>query len=161
MRRRRPSKRSARTSSLRRNPGSSSRRPPRPDGAAARPKRPAGDFTTRRVQPHAADSTVEIAAQEGLRVADAIGVPCALLDPRAAGQTARDAWRRFVLSTCTPIGGLIADAATAVLEVPITLDYRHLLHADALSQRARAWRSFVGKDETMPAADAREIVGFP
>ena len=72
-------------------------------------------------------------------VMTACGVPALLLSTSLGGAAWRDAWRSFLASAVTPVGDLLARAASEALGVELTVSVAaaHRTPADAVSQ-ARA-----------------------
>lgn len=58
-----------------------------------------------------------------------------------------------------PVARLVEAELTEKLDAPVTLSFARLGASD-IAGRARAWRGLVGKDATMPDADARKIAGL-
>ena len=90
----------------------------------------------------------------------ACGVPPSLVTLPADGTGQREAWRRFLHGSVSPVARLVQTKLRAKLDTPaLALDLGSLYAAD-VTGRARAWRSLVGATGTMPDADARRLVGF-
>lgn len=100
---------------------------------------------------------------EGLRtviemsVYRACGLPPALLDPRAAGNSSREAYRQFVASTISPIGRLIEHELRIKLDAGAGIAFDALRSTD-LTARARAFSSLTTGGATAESAAA--AVGF-
>jgi len=59
------------------------------------------------------------------------------------GTGAREAWRRFLHGTLTPLGRLIAGELERVVNAPVEISFNRLMASD-ISGRARAFQSLVG-----------------
>ena len=84
------------------------------------------------------------------------GVPAALIEPGAT-TAAREAWRRFVLSSCAGLAALITDELSAKL-APTAITFDALYGRDLVG-RTQALGRLV-KQAAMPLAEAREICGL-
>ena len=100
---------------------------------------------------------------EGLRtvlersVFMACGIPPALLDPRAAGNASREAYRQFVASTVAPLGRLLEYELRVKLDAGAAVRFDELRSSD-LTARARAFSSLTTGGATAESAAA--VVGF-
>ena len=84
------------------------------------------------------------------------GVPAQLVEPGAATGS-REAWRRFVLSSCTGLAALVsAEIGAKLAPVAITFD---ALYGHDLVGRSQALGRLV-KQAEMPLADARAVCGL-
>ena len=92
----------------------------------------------------------------GRDVLNALGVPAALVEPGAT-TAAREAWRRFVLSSCAGLAALISDELGAKL-APVTISFDALYGRDLVG-RSQALGRLV-KQASMPLDQAREICGL-
>ena len=92
----------------------------------------------------------------GLDVLNACGVPPALVTS-ATSTGAREAWRRFILSSCAGLAALVTDEIGAKLATTaISFDE---LNGKDLVGRATALGRLV-QQGTMPLPDARKVVGL-
>ena len=82
------------------------------------------------------------------------GIPTVMSSGTGSESIVREAFRRFVLTTISPIALIVSRELTRVFEMPIELDLSELAHAD-IAGRARAFKALVGSG--MPAADAAEF----
>ena len=95
----------------------------------------------------------------GESILAACGVPPSLVQANSDGTAQREAHRRFYATTTLPLGRIVETELRTKLDRSAKLEFTDLAATD-LNGRARAFRSLVGKDEKMSAADAREIVGW-
>lgn len=129
-------------------------------GYGDRGGRPDADWKPRRIGANPPDALDAIRTGAALAVYAACGVPPSLVTLPADGTGQREAWRRFLHGSVSPVARLVQTELRAKLDTPdLSLDLGSLYAAD-VTGRARAWRSLVGKDTTMPDADARRVVGF-
>ena len=89
-------------------------------------------------------------------ILSACGVPPDLA--RAGGRT-RESYRQWLHASVEPLGALVAAELADKLGADVALSFGRLQAGD-ITGRARAYRSLVGKEATMPDADARRIVGM-
>ena len=90
----------------------------------------------------------------------ACGVPPSLVTLPADGTGQREAWRRFLHGSVSPMARIVQGELRDKLDSPaLTLDFASLFAAD-LSGRARAYRSLAGRDAKIPEADARRLAGL-
>ena len=91
----------------------------------------------------------------GRDVLNACGVPPQLVEP-GASTGAREAWRRFVLSSCVGLAALVSDELAAKL-APTAITFDELNGRDLVG-RSQAYARLT--DEKLSAADARLVVGL-
>ncbi len=119
---------------------------------------PAEDWKPRRLGANPPASLVDLRAAVEQSVLSACGVPPGLA--RAEGGESRESYRRWYAAGVLPLARVVESELRDKLDVPdLRLDFGSLAAAD-VHGRARAWRSLVGRDATMPDADARRIVGL-
>ena len=153
------SRRSARIS--RRSAGLSrwSRRKPA-DGATRAGGRPDSDWKPRRVGADPPASLAELRTGAALSVYGACGVPPSLVTLPADGTGQREAWRRFLHGSVSPVARLVETELRDKLHVPdLRLDFGALYAADVMG-RARAWRSLTGAQATMDPDKAARLTGL-
>ena len=122
--------------------------------------RPDTDWQPRRIGADPPDSLNEIRTAAALTVFGCCGVPPSLVTLPADGTGQREAWRRFLHGSVSPVARLVEAELRDKLDVPdLALSFDALYAADVMG-RARAWRSLVGAQGTMPEADARRLAGL-
>ena len=107
--------------------------------------------------------TVDLRRSAAVEIAAALGIPPPLIDPQAAGQGQREAYRRFALLTIAPA------LRIAAAEIAAKLDMRRAygltlgaLGAIDLISRARAVQVLVAAGfETEAAARAAGVLNLP
>ena len=126
--------------------------------AEGRAAAPSDDWKPRRVGPDPPDSLGELRAQVEETVLSCCGVPPGLA--RAAGGESRESYRRWYASGVQPLASLVQAELRDKLDTPdLRLEFDSLAAAD-VHGRARAWRSLVGREASMPDAEARRLVGL-
>ena len=102
----------------------------------------------------------ELAYRQGVAidVAQACGVPAALIDPSADGTAQRAGWGRWIDGQVEPVARIVAAELTEKLEAPIRLDVGRLARADHLLSRARAAAQLVAAGAGI--GDALEAAGL-
>ena len=129
-------------------------------GHGDRGGRPDSDWKAHRIGAHPPDVLNEIRTAAAMSVFGACGVPPSLFMLPADGTGQREAWRRFLHGSVSPVARMVADELRLKLEIPdLTLSFDSLYAAD-LSGRARAWRSLVGKAAAMDADKAARLAGL-
>ena len=126
------------------------------DGRAAAPQR---DWMARRLGANPPAALVELRTAIETTIAAACGIPPALVSAGADGTAQRESYRRWLHGSVRPLAALVEAELSAKLEQPVRLSFDSL-HAADVQGRARAWRSLVGRDATMPDADARRLCGL-
>ena len=124
------------------------------EGRAAAPQ---DDWKPRRIGANPPASVPELRLQAEQTILSACGIPPGLA--RAEGGESRESYRRWYAASVLPLARLVESELTAKLGAAVRLDFSNLAAAD-VHGRARAWRSLVGRDATMPDQDARRIVGL-
>ena len=106
--------------------------------------------------------TVDLRRSAAVEIAAALGIPPPLIDPQAAGQGQREAYRRFALLTIAPALRIAAAEIAAKLDMPgLRLDSGALGAIDLIS-RARAVQVLVAAGfETEAAARAAGVLNLP
>ena len=117
----------------------------------------AKDWEPRRLGPEFTPQEINLYDSETNRLCAAMGVPPQLLDIRATGNGLREAWRRFLATALSAMGGVIEAELSAKLETDITLNMKNLRAAD-LATRARAVSSLVAAG--VEVERALELGGF-
>ena len=123
------------------------------EGRAASPQ---DDWKARRIGAHPPDSLPMLRDAIEATILSACGVPPDLA--RAGGRT-RESYRQWLHASVEPLGALVAAELADKLGADVALSFGRLQAGD-ITGRARAYRSLVGKEATMPDADARRIVGM-
>ncbi|MCY4059055.1 MAG: hypothetical protein OXG44_13720 [Gammaproteobacteria bacterium] len=121
-------------------------------GPAAAPRY---DFMLSRLGPDIPDAHVRLFETARDSVLSACGLPVALAGAED-GTAQREAWRRYLHGTVSPLGRLVAEAAAGA-GLPITLGWDALFASD-IAGRARAFQSLVGAG--MPLAEAAAASGI-
>lgn len=120
---------------------------------------PMADWKARRLGPDVPASSAELRTGAALSVYAACGVPAPLVVD-TDGTAQREAFRRWLHASVEPLAALILAELRDKLDAPdLALDFSGLRASDVAS-KARAWRSFVGREATMPDADARRLAGL-
>ena len=117
---------------------------------------PAEDWKLRRIGANPPDALPTLREQVEATILSACGIPPDLA--RAGGRT-RESYRQWLHGSIEPLAGLVAAELRAKLGAPVSLSFGRLEAGD-ITGKARAWRSLVGKDATMPDADARRLIGL-
>ena len=129
-------------------------------GYGDRAGRPDADWKAKRI---GADPPVVLDAlrsSAALSIFAAAGVPPSLVTLPADGTGQREAWRRFLHGSVSPVARLVESELREKLEVPdLRLAFDSLYAAD-VAGRARAWRSLAGKDANVDPAEARRLAGL-
>ena len=129
-------------------------------GFGDRGGRPDSDWKAHRIGANPPAALNEIRTAAAMSVFGACGVPPSLFMLPADGTGQREAWRRFLHGSVSPVARMVADELRLKLEIPdLTLSFDSLYAAD-LSGRARAWRSLVGKEAAMDADKAARLAGL-
>ena len=122
--------------------------------------RPDSDWKPRRVGANPPASLAELRTGAALTVFGACGVPPSLVTLPADGTGQREAWRRFMHGSVSPVARLVETELRAKLDTPdLRLDFADLYAADLMG-RARAWRSLVGKGAEMDPDKAARLAGL-
>ena len=117
---------------------------------------PAEDWKLRRIGANPPDALPTLRDQVEATVLSCCGVPPDLARP---GGRTRESYRQYLHASVEPLAGLVAAELRAKLAAPVSLSFGRLEAGD-ITGKARAWRSLVGKDATMPDADARRLIGL-
>ena len=125
-------------------------------GQHAAPQR---DWRTTRLGPKPAKETIDLRQQVLDDMSEAAGVPAVLTRAQSDGTSLRETYRQFVHSSVRPVLDQIEALASELLEVEVRISAERLAGADVAS-RARAFRALTGKDGTLSAVEARQIVGL-
>ena len=126
------------------------------DSPASAPRK---DFQVARFGANPPQGLIELRQHVMLDIGAACGVPRALVDARASGQAAREAWRQFVSTSVDGLARRIESQVLAQLGVEIRIDSTPLAGRD-LAARAAAFRRLAGKEGGLTIADAREAAGI-
>ena len=122
--------------------------------------RPDGDWKPRRIGADPPATLAEIRMGAALTVYGACGVPPSLVTLPADGTGQREAWRRFLHGSVSPVAKLVEAELRDKLEVDdLALTFDDLYAAD-LTGRARAWRSLVGAEAKMDPERAARLAGL-
>ena len=88
-----------------------------------------------------------------------LGIPASLQAANADGTAQRESYRRWLHGSVQPLARLVEHELSSKLDTDARLSFRRLEAGD-VAGRARAWRGFVGKDASMPDAEARRLAGL-
>ena len=124
------------------------------DSPASAPRK---DFQVARFGANPPQGLIELREKVTLDVASACGVPRALVDARASGQAAREAWRQFVSTSVDGLARRIESQVLAQLGVEIRIDSTPLAGRDLAARAAAFLRLQKGG---VPLADARLAAGI-
>ena len=120
------------------------------------------DWAPRRFGPNPPAGAVQLRKEAAADVAAAFGCSAGMLRGDGAGTGTREDWREFLSATARPLAGLIAAELAAKLDAPVTLDLAPLEDVGERLNRARLFRTLVGR-EKLPGLDiaaARRIAGL-
>lgn len=105
---------------------------------------PTGDWKPNRLGANPPDSLVDLSDKAALAVLAACGIPPELMSGNSQGTVSREAFRRFLHATVTPLlDAMAAEAAHKLAEPSLAFDTTGL-HAADVQGRARAFQSLVG-----------------
>ena len=124
------------------------------DSPASAPRK---DFQVARFGANPPRDLVELRQHVMLDIGAACGVPRALLDPRASGQAAREAWRQFIATSVDGLARRLEAQLVEQLGVAVTFDSAALGGRDLLARAAAFSRLAKGG---VPIADARAAAGI-
>ena len=124
------------------------------EGQTSAPQR---DWNPSRVGPAPGAATATLKESTERSVFAAAGVPVEIVGGGGQTTAAREAWRRFLYGTISPIGRVVGLEVAAKLGGNGVIDFRELMASD-LSGRARAFGSLVTAG--MSVDDARAAAGF-
>ena len=105
---------------------------------------PTQDWKPNRLGANPPDSLVDLSDRATLAVLAACGVPPELMSGQGQGTAAREAFRRFLHATVTPLLAAMASEAALKLSTPELAFDTMGLHAADVAGRARAFQSMVG-----------------
>ena len=119
---------------------------------------PGDDWKPRRIGATFTDAEVELRGAVEETVLSLCGIPPGLA--RASGGESRESYRRWYAAGVLPLARLVETELRDKLDTPgLRLTFADLAAAD-VHGRARAWRSLVGNEATVPDETARRIVGL-
>ena len=124
------------------------------DSPASAPRK---DFQVARFGANPPQGLIELRERVTLDIGAACGVPRALLDPRASGQAAREAWRQFVSTSVDGLARRLEAQLLDQLGVAVRFDTAPLGGRDLLARAAAFSRLAKGG---VPVADARRAAGI-
>ena len=120
---------------------------------------PHSDWRSHRFGPNVPESSATLREQASMSVYSACGVPADLVMP--GGDTGqREGFRRWMHLSLMPLADLVVGELRVKLGVPDLAFPFERLRASDIASKARAWRSLVGKNATMPDVDARRLAGL-
>ena len=104
---------------------------------------PPSDYEAKRIGPNPPASLATLRSQSGAQVLAACGVPIELFDGSGSGTGQREAWRRFLHGSVSPLGELVAEELAVKLDTPeLKLGFDRLYASDLMG-RARSFGSLV------------------
>ena len=111
-------------------------------GDPGRAVSPGKDLTPQRLGANPPIGLVKLHEQASAEVLGACGVPVELLTS-GEGTALREAHRRFLFSTISPLGRTVSEELSAKFETSVSLGWAELMASD-IAGRARAFQSLVG-----------------
>ena len=118
---------------------------------------PPSDYEVKRIGPNPPASLATLRSQSGAQVLAACGVPIELFEG-SSGTGQREAWRRFLHGSVSPLGELVAEELAVKLDTPrLKLSFDRLYASDLMG-RARAYGSLVKAE--MEKDRAAELAGL-
>ena len=119
---------------------------------------PAQDWTTKRIGANPPAVLPAMAGEVGMRIAEAMAVPGALLTATADGTSQREGLRRWVHVHVAPVGRIVAQELANKLDAPgLSMDFRALYGSDIVG-RSSAFKRMV--DAGLAPAEAAELAGL-
>ena len=118
---------------------------------------PQADFAMRRLGGSVPINMVTLRTSVGLDVARAAGVPLALIEALATGTGAREAWRRFTLTSCAAVAAILRDEIEQKLKVSCEFDLSPTYGSDLVG-RSTAVAKLVAAG--MDITEAKGIAGL-
>lgn len=103
---------------------------------------------------------MELRTAAALTVFGACGIPPSLVTLPTDGTGQREAWRRFLHGSVSPVARLVETGLAAKLDTPDLRLHFDALYAADLMGRARAWRSLVGAAGAMDTERAARLAGL-
>ena len=100
------------------------------------------DWKPSRLGPEIPESSLAAYRAVQMAVANACGIPPALMDPASTGTGQREGWRRFFMGAVEPMAALIAEIASEALDAEVSLDFSGTWAHD-LTGRAAAFQKLV------------------
>ena len=119
---------------------------------------PRHDWRPSRIGADPPASLATLRSDAAQAVLGATGTPVELFMGRADGTAAREAWRRYLHGTVSPLAAIVSAELAAKLEVPDLVINFEALYASDLSGRARAFGSMVKSG--MPIERAAALSGL-
>ena len=120
---------------------------------------PASDWTPRRLGANPPATLGALRSAVESCVLGVLGIPASLQAASADGTAQRESYRRWLHGSVQPLARLVEHELSSKLDTDARLSFRRLEAGD-VAGRARAWRGFVGKDASMPDAEARRLAGL-
>ena len=109
------------------------------EGRAAAPQ---SDWKAHRFGAAPPESSVSLRTDASMAVLSACGVPASLVADNADGTAQREAWRRFIMGSVTPLLGLVRQEIETKLEMRVAFDLSGLWAHD-LAGRAASFKALV------------------
>ena len=125
--------------------------------AGAAGNAPKNDWQISRIGANPPAAEVELLTRSGVEVVNACG--CSGLFDATAAAASREAFRRFLHTTCQPLGRIVSHELSVKLDADIALSFDSITSADIMS-RSRAWRSMVGTEAAMTPEVAARLAGL-
>ena len=114
---------------------------------------PQTDWKPQRIGASPPDSLGSLRSDSTHAVMAACGVPPGLADPRAEGGGQREAFRRFIYSTCHPAADMVAQELSEKLERPFEISFSRMMAADLVG-KSRAFSALVRSGVSLKKASA-------
>ena len=120
---------------------------------------PASDWQPRRLGANPPATLGALRSAVESCVLGVLGIPASLQAANADGTAQRESYRRWLHGSVQPLARLVEHELSSKLDTDARLSFRRLEAGD-VAGRARAWRGFVGKEASMPDAEARRLAGL-
>ena len=121
------------------------------------------DWTAKRLGAAPPMALVDLRTQSAKEILAACGVPLSMVEA-SQGTASREAFRQWLHTAVRPLGGIVAEELSRVLEVPVSFDFAELRASDdapiarAIGSRAAAFKTFI--DAGVERAAALKMAGL-
>ena len=121
------------------------------------------DWASKRLGASPPAALVDLRNQAAREVLQSCGVPLAMVET-ATGTGNRESYRQWLHTSVRPLGGIVAEELSRVLEVPVMIDFAELRASDdapiarAIGSRASAFKTL--RDGGVEIADALRMSGL-
>lgn len=121
---------------------------------------PFSDWMQSRIGFHPPDVLRALRSDVGMAVAEACGVPSALIDPGADGTAQREAWRRFAHGSVAGVARIAARELAAKLDAPgLAFGFDGLYASDIVGRAGAFQRMVAGGMDAAKAASLSGLMG--